>query len=85
MPRKPIITVTEAAKLIQVTTSAIYTAIRKNKIPAARKDGQITVRRADVLAYRRAQIQWFRDHERRKRGDLTDEEFLLRMLDNDPP
>ncbi len=86
MPRKPppkMITVSQAAKLIHMTTGGIYAAIKRGDIPATRKPGQqIMVKRADVKEHRRRFLEFLRQSKKPK--VLTEEEFIRQLWENDP-
>lgn len=78
------ITVAQAAKLLKMTTSGVYAAIKKKAIEAKRTKAGVIVSRASAKQYRADTLKYFRDADRRKAGKLTDEEFLQQMWDNDP-
>ncbi len=80
-----LLTVPEAADLIGYTAGGIYTAIRDKRLPGSRYRGQHVVKRADVIEFHRQLVEWIEKHERWKRGEFTEEEWLQRMDEIDPP
>jgi hypothetical protein len=84
-PKQAILTVAEAAVIMQMTTAGVYAAIRDQRLPARRnRKGRIEVKRKDAERFIREKIEWWERTERWKRGELTDDEWVQRMWDNDP-
>ena len=84
-PKKQLLTVAEAAVIVQMTTGGVYAAIRDQRLPARRnRKGRIEIKRSDAERFIREKIEWWERTERWKRGEFTDEEWYQRMVDNDP-
>ena len=70
---------------MQMTPGGVYAAIRDQRLPAHRdKHGRVTVRRRDAEQFLRAKLAWLDKTARFARGELTEDEWLQRMWDNDP-
>ena len=82
------ITAADAAKVLHITTSGVYAALKRGDIKGGRtKDGKrvvVWIDRQSAKDYRAATLKWLKDSARIKAGRLTDAEFIQRMWDNDP-
>jgi hypothetical protein len=77
------ITVRQAAALLNMTTGGVYAGIKKGQFGKRRYvDGLSTLKRADVLAYKRFIIQWLKDTDPNRK--ITDAEFVRRLWASDP-
>lgn len=81
---KGLVTVAQGAKVLGYTTSGIYAAILRGDIPVKRRSPQIILERKQLHAYRQRIIDYWKERERIKSGNLTEEEFLQALWDSDP-
>jgi excisionase family DNA binding protein len=79
---KTLLSVREAADLLQMTPSGVYAAIKRGDIPAKRTNGRLTVKRADVRRYERELVRFLNESDPNR--PLTDDEFLQCLWDSDP-
>lgn len=81
---KTLVTVAQAAKILKITPSGVYAALKRGDIPVKRREPQIILERKHVRAYRQRFLDWLKNYERIKAGRLTEQEFLQRLWDSDP-
>jgi hypothetical protein len=73
----------EASEILKMTTSGVYTAIKRGEFPVTKVDGQIFLSRRDVMEGLQERIEFY-SRPKPDPMNLTDDEFLQRLWDSDP-
>ena len=81
-PRPAWLAVADAARLAGVTTSAIYTKIKRGELTAKDVAGRRMVLRTEIVAYRKHLLALLRPPP--KKRELTEAEFIRELIASDP-